>query len=391
MFFRYFKACTFLLVAQSLSLSSLIATGQENESHEQLAGAVIYDYDPTTKLGDHVFGTIVADFSEPVDGEYRCSHGGPVCLEYADGTLATFYANTSSHNVDGWSEYALSKDSGKTWDMYHPFPFSLEAYKKDPKRPVWIEEGLVTDKGTAILLLSQIEEGVRTQNYIMRSHDHGKSWSDAQPYADKLIGYPAAVATIESTNYVLFDGPTDFHELHVSTDDGQTWQKRSTLPLQKEAWYGSLCVMEDGRLLAGAYDSIDENGSVDEHYFYYCISQDNGHTWSEPQKAYLDKKIRDPELAYLDGNYYLHGRSGHSGEGGRRFVLYQSDDGIDWKPGIIISGDEGHPDGYSHNCIINKYDEQTPNELMVLYSITYEPPRTSEYVFFLKSDDRLSD
>jgi hypothetical protein len=188
------------------------------------------------------------------------------------------------------------------------------------------------------------------------------------------------VAVAGAENYVLFDSLNGPHELHVSTDDGQTWSKRSTLPLQKDAWYGALCVMEDGRLLAGAYVSQDEN------HLYYSISPDGGRTWGDQQKAYLDKKIRDPELARLHGKYYLHGRSGHSGEGSHRFVIYQSDDGVHWKSGVIVSGDKRGPDGYSHNCIINKYDAKAPQELMILYSIVYSPPRTSEYVFFLKPE-----
>ncbi len=104
-----------------------------------------------------------------------------------------------------------------------------------------------------------------------------------------------------------------------------------------------------------------------ETHFYYTVSEDGGFTRSEQQTAYLDKKIRDPDLAYLNGKYYLHGRSGHGGEGKRRFVLYQSDDGVNWKNGVMISGDENKPDGYSHNCI--KYDSDRPKEIMVLYSM----------------------
>ena len=79
-------------------------------------------------------------------------------------------------------------------------------------------------------------------------------------------------------------------------------------------------------------------------------------------------------------------RSGHGGEGAHRFVLYQSDDGIHWKKGVIVSGDERLPDGYSHNCILHRFDNDEPNELMVQYSIIYDPPRTNEYVFFIKPD-----
>ena len=357
------------------------------EHHESIDGAVIYDHDPSTTLGDDVFGDVIADFGSPANGRLRCSHGGPVCMEYADGTLVAFYANTSSHNVDGWSEYASSRDGGKTWDKYHPFPYSQEAYTKDPKHLLWVEEGLVTEQGTAVLFLSYFRtrttlDMIRTGNSIARSYDHGTTWSDPQPLADEAIGYPAAVAVAGTVNYVLFDCLNDNHELHVSTDDGQTWGKRSTLPLQKDAGYGAMCVIEDGRVLAGACGTADE--------FYYCISQDGGRTWGKQQEADLDTKIRDPELAYLDGKYYLHGRSGNKGDGSNRFVIYQSNDGIRWKNGVIVSGDKRGPDGYSHNCVINKHDSNAPNELMILYSIVYSTPRTSEYVFFVKPEHQLS-
>lgn len=366
-----------------LTLLFRTAGAQHYETHKDIEGAVIYDYDPSTKLGDDVFGTCIADFGNPSNEQLRCSHGGPVCLEYANGTLVSFYANTSSHNLDGWSEYAFSNDKGKTWDKYHPFPYSFEAYKKNPKLPVWIEEGLVTKQGTVVLFLTHFENDKRVGNSITRSFDQGMTWSDPVPVAKEVIGYPAAVAVVGTVNYVLFDGldgdVNGYHELYVSTDDGKTWDKRSSLPLQKDAWYGAMCVMEDGRLLAGAYVSQDE-----EH-LYYSISKDGGFTWSKQEKSYLDKRVRDPELAYLDGKYYLHGRSGHMGSGNHRFVIYQSNDGIHWKNGVIISGDKRGPDGYSHNCIINKYENNAPKELMIQYSIVYNPPRTSEYVFFLKS------
>ena len=129
--------------------------------------------------------------------------------------------------------------------------------------------------------------------------------------------------------------------------------------------------------------------AVPIYKFYYCISTDQGRTWSEQEGTYVDKRIRDPELAYLSGKYYLHGRSGQAVkgmEGGNRFVLYQSDDGIKWQDGIIVSGDTKYADGYSSNCIINQYNDDVPNELMVEYSINYEGKVTNEYVFFIKPE-----
>ena len=130
--------------------------------------------------------------------------------------------------------------------------------------------------------------------------------------------------------------------------------------------------------MAGAYVSDDED------HLHYCISQDGGHTWSQQKRARLDKKIRDPELAFIGGKYYLHGRSGHKGKGANRFVLYQSDDGMRWKSGLIVSAERDGYGGYSHNCVINKYDPDTPNELMIEYSIQYKGRDTSTYVFFVR-------
>ena len=119
---------------------------------------------------------------------------------------------------------------------------------------------------------------------------------------------------------------------------------------------------------------------------YYCISTDQGRTWSEQRKSHLDKKVRDPELGYLGGRYYLHGRSGSYGEGTEPFVLYQSSDGENWGSGLIVSSDTGNGDGYSTNCRIHTYDDDVPDQLMVQYSINYEGVDANEYVFFIKPE-----
>lgn len=383
-----------LLFIVSRTLAAQTATAQQVEIAEPvrrdsvseraspgshpIEGAVIYDHDPVTSLGDDVFGNVICDFEKDAPG--RNSHGGPVCMEYPDGSLVAFHTNTSDHNLDGWSEYAVSKDRGKTWKKYQKFRYCFEAYRKNPQRAAWVQEGLVTDKGTGVVFVSHWENDKRVRIVVMRSHDYGSTWSDAQPVDGDFVGAPAAVAVSGSTNYVLFDcdGAKGPHVLYASTDDGRTWRKRSTLPLEIPAWYGALCTMEDGSLLAGAYVTADED------HLHYCISRDGGRSWSEQKRAQLDKKIRDPELAFIGGKYYLHGRSGHKGEGANRFVLYQSEDGINWKSGLIVSAERGGYDGYSHNCVINKYDPDTPNELMIEYSVRYKGRDTNTYVFFVR-------
>ncbi len=395
--FTVLIGCAFQACAQDQKPNPV---AKETIQYEQIDGALIYDHDPSTKLGDDVFGTIISDLEHDFPG--RNSHGGPVCMEYPNGQIVAFNTNTSDHNNDGWSEYAVSPDGGKTWEKYNKFPYSYESYQKDANSPAFVEEGLVTQNGTVVLFLTHMRDGGlhshRAKSSIMRSSDNGSTWTDNEPVDGDFVGYPCAVAVAGNTNYVLFDSSAGPHVLYASTDDGRSWEKRSTLTLDDDKWYGTMCVMEDGRLLAGAYTEKDE------HHFYYCISTDQGRTWSEQERAYVDKMIRDPELAYLGGKYYLHGRSGQLGEGSNRFVLYQSNDGIEWQSGIIVSGDTLCPDGYSHNCIINQYKDDIPNELMVQYSIIYDGAHveeimawdeslrgtpghemdTNEYVFFIK-------
>ena len=94
-----------------LCLFGLAAGTVFAQDKESIDGAVIYDHDPSTKLGDHVFGTIVSDLEHDFPG--RNSHGGPVCLEYPSGQIVAFNTNTSDHNLDGWSEYAVSREIGR--------------------------------------------------------------------------------------------------------------------------------------------------------------------------------------------------------------------------------------------------------------------------------------
>ena len=163
-----------------------------SQDYESIDGALIYDHDPSTKLGDDVFGTLISDLEHDFPG--RNSHGGPVCMEYSNGQIVAFNTDTSDHNSDhnndGWSEYAVSKDGGKSWKMYNKFQYSFEAYKKNPKRPVFVEEGLVTQNGTVVLFLTHSGDEGRSKSGIMRSSDNGSTWTDYESLDGDFAGYP---------------------------------------------------------------------------------------------------------------------------------------------------------------------------------------------------------
>ncbi len=159
---------------------------------QQIDGAVIYDHDSATKRGDDVFGNVICDFEKDAPG--RNSHGGPVCMEYPNGSIVAFHTNASDHNLDGWSEYALSKDGGKTWEKYKKFDYSHEAYQRDPKRPAWVEEGLVTESGTVVLFVTHFEIASVTTKGAVGPHRN-------EPMSTRRSGIRNWPISEESTQY----------------------------------------------------------------------------------------------------------------------------------------------------------------------------------------------
>ena len=129
-----------LVGSASMAIAQNPSPEKEAIHYDQIDGALIYDHDPSTKLGDDVFGTIIADLKNDAPG--RCSHGGPVCLEYPNGHVLAFYANTTDHN-SGWLERVRhsARMEARPGKNTTSSSYSYEAYRKDPTKPVWVEEG----------------------------------------------------------------------------------------------------------------------------------------------------------------------------------------------------------------------------------------------------------
>ena len=115
----------------------------------------------------------------------------------------------------------------------------------------------------------------------------------------------------------------------------------------------------EGKLFVYAYNEKCET-ELD-----YAVSFDCGASWSESGVCHLANRIRNPQVAILDGQFVLHGREAGSINA---FVLYTSEDGIVWDEGHRIV--DYHPaiSFYSNNVIVNKNGK---NKLLVQYSQTY--------------------
>ena len=67
-----------------------------------------------------------------------------------------------------------------------------------------------------------------------------------------------------------------------------------------------------------------------DHTMDYVVSGDGGRTWSAPQVAHFRKRIRNGQMASVNGCHIMHGRSGQYGKQGEKgnLVLYSSRDGL---------------------------------------------------------------
>ena len=54
---------------------------------------------PFDQTQDDIFGDVIADFENHAPG--RCSHGCPVCMEYANGNIVTFYQYERPQSIAG--------------------------------------------------------------------------------------------------------------------------------------------------------------------------------------------------------------------------------------------------------------------------------------------------
>lgn len=324
--------------------------------------------------------------------EGRSGHGASTITEAKNGDIIAFYGNISGtihggHGTYGWSEYKRSTDGGETWSEPKVLEYSKEVYDKgEGSALVWTV--MTAPNGTLVAVVPRftgyIWNKTETPVYLL-SYDNGHTWTEPRE-----VDPSATVEEISMTYntsfvyndelYVVFIGggggsPQGPYSLYVSTDNGETFEKRSDLPFPKEMsyLYSASGVLDDGSIIVYTYPR-DE----DERFIPYAISDDNGKTWSEVKTSYFDKRIRNPQLSEKIGDYYfMHGRSGSRGDDPRNLVLYASKDGINWDRGTFLNKVQKGGDSYSANAVIGKYDPTIPNRLLIQSSIVYRGSRVN--------------
>lgn len=308
----------------------------------------------------------------------RSGHMGHPMLNLGNGKIIDFNSNVSAircdgHSGFGWMEYRISEDYGETFGDFNELQYTKEVLLDGIYSAV-IETAVACDDGTIVAfcnLFSQ-ENAVCCNPYgkptYIRSTDGGKTWEDVRPlsnYEGRVYSscyHNGIIYVLEFCNReVLGATPEDLYRIFSSTDNGKTFSELCVVPFEstKGRFYGTMDFDDNDNLYVYAYNE-DSETELD-----YAMSCDNGKTWAKTGTCHLAKKIRNPQVALLDGQFILHGRKSGTENS---FVLYTSNDGIVWDEGTIIAGPFPAISFYSNNVIINKDGK---DRLLIQYSQTF--------------------
>ncbi|MDE0623770.1 MAG: sialidase family protein [Bryobacterales bacterium] len=348
----------------------------------------------------------------------RGGHLGYALVEYEDGKILAFYPNCSAeshnpenfpmalpvkgHSARGWMEYKRSDDGGRTWNDPKVLPYSKNLFdaeqsgKTDKRVSALAEKAIRTADGDIVLffLVCDITNNViywqcRTPTYIV-SADGGHTWSEPSELCDdrgriydaRYYNGEIFVLHFKNDNEIEFLGNKKEHVygLYVSADGGRSFAKRSELPFDTAGrLYGTMGVLDSDRLVVYIYNSKAED-TMD-----YVVSDDGGRTWSDPKIAQFQKRIRNPQMALLNGCYFMHGRSGGFGdeEGKGHFTLYSSRDGLTWDAGVYLRMRTAGLGAYSNSIVVGSLNASKRKRLLIQASHAYEDHLTNVYHWWL--------
>lgn len=349
----------------------------------------------------------------------RSGHLGHALVEYEDGKILAFYPSCSSdshnpnkpkskgHSAVGWMEYKRSEDGGKTWSEPKTLAYSKKLFDAGQNAGVgarkfsaFAEKAVRTEQGDIVLFFlvcditaNTIWRQFQTVTYIV-SRDGGRTWSQpSELCADRGRVYDARffdgevlALFFKNDNEVNFLGnqPEHVYELFVSRDGGGSFVKRSQLPFDTTGKsYGTMGLLEDGSIIAYIYNSAKED-RMD-----YVVSRNGGRAWSAPKTARFAKRIRNPQMASLNGRWFMHGRSGSKGKRAERghLVLYSSPDGINWDQGVYLKKRTAGLGAYSNSILVGSLNPEKQNRLLIQASHAYEQNKTSVYHWWIDSKE----
>ena len=239
-----------------------------------------------------MLGKVICDI-KPNPENKRNSEGTFIVLKNGDILFAysRFGAMGCQDNNDSDIYGLLSKDNGDTFSDPFPIITHTQLQVDNLMSPTCMR---MQNGDLGMFFCAKIRERHQAANYLIRSADEGKSWSDPVlcsecggyfvvlndrviRCADGRILMPASKHQYIS-DYEIREGYLNIFE---SKDDGYTWNKivkDITIPLSGGCTTG---IQEPGLL------QLDEHTlwcfiRTDAGRQYECFSNDGGYTWTEP-------------------------------------------------------------------------------------------------------------
>lgn len=265
---------------------------------------------------------------------------GPCAVQAANGDWLLCHQDSDGHHGgDGFVHQWRSRDSGATWEDEGP----AADWRGRGLDSLFGEYGLAPN-GHLVMFVQRREprsgnEGMHAAWYAI-SADHGATWVErgaVDASADHAVLYARNVITWEQKLMVacwsLFG-----HGLYVSTDHGESWQRRSVvfppdypgfgaMRTFGPPYYPNIVRCPDDSLLAICY--------VTPHVGHCFLrrSQDRGYTWAQTEPR-PDLRVWAPRLKRMgEGVLLLTGRDTQ-----RRATIacFSTDNGKSWSEPFVV-------------------------------------------------------
>jgi len=349
-----------------------------------LMGAGALCADTLRTPGGKAFAITAREIYVDHEKDHRSGHMGHALIDAGGGRILDFNSNVdgdrcTGHSGYGWMEYRISSDYGRTWGGKRVLPYSMKLFKEG-KHTALCEKGVRAPDGRIILFFQITDTGPEiccepwSAPTMCFSTDGGETFSEAVPTGakpgriyDAVVDDRFVYFLLQENEHFLGTRPEHVYKVYRSEAGGPF--KGVTLPLNaKGKGYGAMEFAKDGSLIAYVYDSAQEDR------LEYVISRDRGLTWSQPARARVAKRIRNPQVRRLGDAWFLVGRNGGAGDG---LVFYSSDDGLNWDEGRMI--DRRPPKGGTgyYSCLLPVLEPGKSPRMLLQYSHVYSQNRVN--------------